>query len=49
LIQLANHAGYDLQFENAKKEDLLNADIMAFCGDTTKLESIYEGIIVQNK
>lgn len=47
LIQLADHAGYDLQFERTDRVTLLNANISAFNGDTASLASLYEKLIAQ--
>lgn len=45
LIQLANHAGYEIRFEDVDKEELLKADIAAFSGDIECLAKVYERII----
>lgn len=45
LIQLSNEAGYELLFEDIEKEELLNADIAAFSGETSVLAALYERIL----
>lgn len=45
LMQLANEAGYELLYENAEKDELLQADITAFGGNLQRLLDLYEKII----
>jgi hypothetical protein len=44
-MQLANEAGYELMYENAEKDELLQADIAAFGGNPQRLLDLYEKII----
>ena len=45
LILLAANAGYELDYSRVTKEELIDADIRAFCGEIGALESLYTKIV----
>lgn len=47
LVMLAANAGYELDYSRVTKEELIEADIRAFCGEIGELERLYNQIIVE--
>lgn len=45
LVLLAANAGYELDYSKVGKDELIEADIEAFKGDTNKLEQMYQVIL----
>ena len=41
LVLLAANAGYELDYSRVTKEELIEADIRAFCGEIGELENVY--------
>jgi cell filamentation protein len=46
LVLLAAKAGYELDYSRVTKEELIEADIKAFCGDNDKLQNLYTRVLV---
>jgi cell filamentation protein len=46
--ELSLNAGYELDFSKTKKEELLEADVMAFNGEYNKLVKILENAVVRH-
>lgn len=47
LVLLAANAGYELDYSRVTKEELIEADIRAFCGEVGELERLYTKIVVE--
>lgn len=45
LVLLAANAGYELDYSRVTKEELIEADISAFCGEMWELEYVYSELI----
>lgn len=46
LVLLAANAGYEMDYSRVTKEELIEADIKAFCGDNDKLWSLYTRVLI---
>jgi len=46
LVLLAAKAGYELDYSRVTKEELIEADIRAFCGEVEGLEKVYTRLIL---